>query len=818
METLRMQLRGRLPDFEPPNTYRVLAGLGAVALLTAGLVNPSDGMAVAIARYLSIAAMLSLVVGSFLVDWVRRHIGWVAYLVNTLVAVYLCAMLYTTNVQADSLVASFVGVLICGMVMHRVVLVVAYMATACLLHVVTVYQVAEPIISPLAASINIVLYSLFIGTVFCMQIIARDRRRLTESIMSAIFDQSSDALLYGNPETGHMRRANRQALQLFETDDIAETGRLVRRAFLARHAGDDVVGHLERALADTDWSEDCEFETAGGKRFWGNLALRRVTVPSEDLLMARVTDMTEHIAREAALQAAKDAAEAAAQARTQFLANMSHEIRTPMNGVIGMTSLLLKTPLDDEQRRYVEIVRSSGESLLTIINEILDFSKLEAHQVRLEHQRFDLEETVIQALQVVGPQASAKGLELLLRMLPGQHRYFLGDAQRLRQVLVNLLANAVKFTARGEVVLAVDVVPVSDARAEIHVQVSDTGIGIAPEAATRLFQPFMQADASTTRVYGGTGLGLSISRNLVELMGGEISVRSEPGSGSVFTFFVAVDLAPARASVEGTSLRGRRAGVLQANVTASEILAATLRAVGMNVQVLGSTGQLAEACRAARLDVVLADLDVDGHDGRVPVDQLRALGSQAPAVVLLAPLESRVAVDESVARLVRKPVRPTHLLETVEIALGADATEPGIEARNSESPANFRHLRVLVAEDNPVNQQVVRRMLDKLGVEAHVVRDGQEAVDAAADGGFDVILMDLQMPRLDGLEATRELRARLGGRPHIVAMTANAMDSDRAACRDAGMDDFISKPLRIGDLEHRLRAATARLNGRAIDR
>jgi two-component system, sensor histidine kinase and response regulator len=187
----------------------------------------------------------------------------------------------------------------------------------------------------------------------------------------------------------------------------------------------------------------------------------------------------------------------------------------------------------------------------------------------------------MQALHVVGPQASAKGLELLLRMLPGQHRFFLGDAQRLRQVLVNLLANAVKFTARGEVVLAVDVVPVSDAAAEIHVQVSDTGIGIAPDAASRLFQPFMQADASTTRVYGGTGLGLSISKNLVELMGGRISVRSEPGRGSVFTFFVVVDMAPARASVEGAPLRGRRAGVLQANATAAEILAATLRAVGM---------------------------------------------------------------------------------------------------------------------------------------------------------------------------------------------------------------------------------------------
>lgn len=813
-----MQLRARLPDFDPLTTYRVIAGLGGIALLVAGLVNPSDSLAVAVVRYIAIAGMLGMVGGSFVWPWVRRHIGWVAYLVNTIVAIYLCTMLYTTRIDADSLVASFVGLLICGMVLHRVVLVIAFMTTACLLHAVTAYLVSDPIISPLAATINLVLYSLFVGALLCLQIIARERRRSTESIMSAIFDQSTDALLYGNPATGEMRRANHRVMELFETDDVALAGRLVRRAFLSRHGGDDVADMLEQTVSGGEWRGDLEFETATGKRFWGNLALRRVTVPSGNLMMARVTDMTEHIAREAALQSAKEAAEDAARARTQFLANMSHEIRTPMNGVIGMTSLLLKTPLDEEQRRYVEIVRSSGESLLTIINEVLDFSKIEAHQLRLERQRFDLEDAAVQSLQVISSQASAKGLELVLRMLPRQHRFFLGDAQRLRQVLVNLVANAVKFTAAGEVVLAVDVVPVSDAQAEIHVQVSDTGIGIDPEAAEHLFEPFMQADASTTRTYGGTGLGLSISKNLVELMGGQISVRSEPGNGSVFSFFVVVDMAPSRPAVEGQALRGCRAGVLQRNLTAAETMGAMLRAVGMDVQVFTSPAQLLDASRSARWNVIVVDLELDDRGGLEVVESLRGPAGNAPAAVLLAPLASRAVVDESLARLVRKPVRPSHLLETLEIVLGLHGDEDGAETRDARTPSDFGNLRVLVAEDNPVNQQVVRRMLEKLGVDARLVGDGEAAVEAATDGDFHVILMDLQMPRMDGLEATRELRARLGPGPYIAAMTANAMEADRAACRAAGMDDFISKPLRIDDVERRLRAATERFGERTEDR
>ena len=807
-----MPLGSRLPDVKPLTTYRLLSGLGAVMVTLAGLVNPSPGLLVPAARYTAITLMAALFVSTYLFEWARRHVGWGALVVNSFVIVYLCTMLYTTGVDAESLISSFVGVLVCGMVLHRVVLVVAFMLIAFSVHAATGLLVAEPIISPMALIINTALYTLFLGTMLSMQIIGREQRHNTETIMSAIFQRSSDALLYGDP-SGRTRWVNQRAMQMFESNDPAKVVRLTRNGIMAAHSGGDIERLLARALEDPSWGDTCEFETAKGKRFWGNVALRRLDVPGENLMVVRITDMTPQIERETALEAAKERAEAAVQARSQFLANMSHEIRTPMNGVIGMTSLLMKTPLDDEQRRYVEIVRSSGESLLAIINEILDFSKIEAHQVRLEHERFDAEELALEALHTVSTQASTKGLELLLRSQPGQYRFFYGDGQRLRQVLVNLLSNAVKFTARGEVSLGMDVIPRGEHRSEVHFQVLDTGIGIEEDVAQQLFQPFVQADASTTRKYGGTGLGLSISKSLVELMGGEIRVSSEPGAGSVFSFFVVVDNAPARPAAEGAALAGKRALLVLENARAQETLGTTLRGVGMLVDLHGSAAGALEANQPGTVDVIVSDRRMAGMDGLELLGMLSARDPARPPAVLLAPLESRDQCDPAVAIQVRKPVRPTQLLQTLEMVLGLTDPDTAIQSRTPETRPDFSHLRVLVAEDNPVNQQVVRQMLDNLGIAADMVGDGQEAVKAVAAGSYDLVLMDLQMPRMDGLQATRRIRAANGGWPYITAMTANARDEDRDACLEAGMNDFMPKPVRIDELERRLRAVMRSTDG-----
>ncbi len=803
-----MAFRLKSFDLGPLSTYRLIAVLGSVALLLAGFIHPSGAAVVVVARYTAITAMLSLVVVTYLSPWARRHVGWYAYLVNTGLVIYLCSMVYAQRVDADSLVASFVGVLIAGMALHRVVLVVAFMVTAAAVHIATAYVVADPLLEPTTVVVNSSLYILFLGVMLSMRIVARQRRHATETIMSAIFDQSSDAIVYGRLQHADVVRVNRRAEQLFETSDIRRIGELIRTGYLREHSAEDIPEIMGKTLQDPSWGEVCEFETATGRRFWGNLALRSLNVPSRDLTMARIADVTEHIEREVALQAAKEAAEAAAQARSQFLANMSHEIRTPMNGVIGMTSLLLKTSLDDEQRRYVDIVRASGESLLTIINEILDFSKLEAQQVQLAHERFDVEDLAVEALQLVAQAAAGKGLELTLVMNPGAHRFFVGDPQRIRQVMVNLVSNAVKFTQEGEVVLTIGVVPRDESSSELHFRVMDTGIGIESAAAARLFEPFVQADASTTRRYGGTGLGLSISRSLVELMGGRVTVESVPGTGSTFEFFAVVGTAPARPAEEGRALEGRRAAVLQKRRHAAQGLCDILEAVGVEVSVFDQVGALLLASRGETWDVILADLDTAEVSGQELVTALHGPG-QTP-LILMAPLESGDERGVRGATVLRKPLRPSQLLECLDCLLGSGVDDAPAPADGRAETTDFAGLSVLVAEDNPVNQQVVKGMLEKLGVSTTVVADGREAVEGALRGDYDLVLMDVQMPHMDGLEAARQIRSACGPRPYIAAMTANAQESDRRACRAAGMDMFIPKPVRLGDLEQRLREAVAR--------
>jgi signal transduction histidine kinase/CheY-like chemotaxis protein len=806
-----MSWRLKLPDLEPLTSYRLIAALGGTALLTAGFVNPSDASMIVAWRYLAIACMFGLLTLTFTSGWVRRHVGWMACAVNLVVVGYLCAMLYATDLAADSLIASFVGVLICGMVLHRAAMVVVFMSVAAVMHIGVAYSVAEPVIEPIAIAVNTVLYVLLVGTMLVMQISAREQRRNSESLMSAIFDQSSDALIYGHPDTGDVVRANPRAHQLFETDDDAFIAEQIRDAVLSRHTTADLPGLLDQARSDPSWGEVCEFRSGLGHRFFGNLSLRRLAEPYDNLMLARVTDMTAQIEREAALESAKEAAEAAAQARSQFLANMSHEIRTPMNGVIGMTSLLQKTDLDGEQQRYVDIVRTSGESLLTIINEILDFSKLEAHQVHLDRQRFDVEEVAMEALYTVSHQAHQKGLELVLHMLPGQHRFFLGDVQRLRQVLVNLLSNAVKFTSAGHVRMSVSVTPrEAEDVAELHFEVEDTGIGIAAADIARLFEPFVQADASTTRRFGGTGLGLSISKSLVELMGGQIGLDSEPDVGSRFRFHVVAEIAPARREQTDHGLAGLRACMLQSSTPAADSLHDVLSALGMEVTRLESPQQILDGYEPGRWDVVVAELDHPEMGGIELAGALRLRDVDRPPVVLTAPAESRESCDPELATVIRKPLRSSEFVDVLRDVLGLCPPAGAGEGRSEGERPDFSAMTVLVAEDNAVNRQVVRQMLENLAIEADFVDDGRAAVAAAAARLYDLVLMDVQMPVMDGLAAAREIRQRCGESPYITAMTASAMTADRDACLDAGMNDFIAKPLRMDDLERPLRAAMAR--------
>ncbi|MDX2003175.1 MAG: response regulator [Chitinophagales bacterium] len=751
---------------------------------------------------------------SFWVPFIKRYIYNFTHLVGILYTANLLALAYYDLFGQGNVVNITMVIMGISILHRRVVSIGIYLAGFLLVLGILLYLVPSSHLNKAFIFAMMTVTSLIVILLNYQRIYAANQLKQSSEFLRTLFNSATDAVVIATNK-GIILDSNEVAIKMYEfakKEDLIgkHIDDLVKKNFTVEEQSE----LLREINSKGIWRREQLCVTQTGKEFWGDTAISNIRIEKVKYLFVRILDISKRKQIEEDLIVARDEAEAAGRAKADFLATMSHEIRTPMNAVIGMTGLLMETPLNEEQTEFVETIRNSGENLLTIINDILDYSKIESGRFDLEIHPFALSQVVEDVLDLLSQKAGEKGIELIYYIHAEVPEVIMTDSTRLRQVLVNLVNNAVKFTEKGEVYVVVKQLSNNEGRLNLQFEIHDTGIGIAQDKIGQLFESFTQADTSTTRKYGGTGLGLAISKRLVQYMGGNIWAESTLGKGSTFYFTIATSkgILPKKEEkpVYETSFKGKTALIVDDNATNLRILDLQLGRWGFHNLKASHPQEALDLLEKGTIpDIAIIDFQMPDMNGLDLTAKIRETygKEQLPIIILTSmgnpPMDKDAALYNA---YLNKPVKQSHLYNSINKSLYGKVFEkrpyplPEIGGNNvGAQKTGNSSIKILLAEDNDINQKVAIAMFNRLGYQADVAANGLEVLHAFQRQQYDIVFMDVQMPEMDGIVATEKLRATMPN-PHspiIVAMTANAMEEDRQRCLSAGMDDYIAKPVKL---------------------